>query len=88
MTDDTVDELQEPFVARVSLEPRQPTVVLDDLSDQLHAVTCKKDSLTVAFRNPDPMLDARRAWSKNVEFLMIVTPSLCGNDWDEHASYM
>ncbi|KAI9667127.1 MAG: hypothetical protein M1831_001304 [Alyxoria varia] len=84
----TADSLQDPLVAKVSLEPRLPTIVLDDLSSQLHAVTCKRDSLTVEFGNLEPMLDAERAWSKDPEFLMIVTPSLCGGDWDEHASYM
>lgn len=70
----------------VTVVPKLPTIVLDDLDQHIRDLNCHHEKIVVHFHDDSPMISAGAAWSSFDEFLVVTSRTGCSVS-GEHAAY-
>lgn len=73
------------FAAQVQLKARKPTLLLEEIEDDLHEIRCGEDTMKLDFVASEFFELAWREYSEIGEFFVIASHQGCNNDGERDA---
>lgn len=73
------------FAAQVQLKARKPTLLLEEIEDDLHEIRCGEDTMKLGFVESETFELAWGEYSEIGEFFVIASHEGCNNDGERGA---